>query len=65
MRCKNIFGHKWSNWTTSTGGEKKGVEGQIYRPLVQRRHCLKCDYSQSEWLKEVQLLDVDEEKDET
>ena len=57
MRCTNIFGHKWGDWILSYSGEKKGQDDRIYRPLVQRRDCSKCNFRQTEWINEIQFIE--------
>ena len=61
ISCTSWLGHKWSGWTLSKGGPVKDKDGRFYRQAVQKRHCLRCEYHQTEWLNEHYLV---EDKDD-
>lgn len=59
MTC--FFGHRWSKWEKTASPPQKYSDGERFRYLAQRRHCLRCNYHTVEWLKECEYLDDEPE----
>lgn len=59
-RCIKLFGHKWGKWDTDgLGAVVEGLDGKLYRQLVQSRACETCNLKDVNWLPEYNQVSND------